>query len=122
MARTTQIPAAPPAEFPIYGLDASWPGARWLDSYGDAAAAAIVLVNLTLPAGPVTRPAGCRDDKEPAHPHRVLARSADRKLPQEQMPRTRQCAHLGDPRPGHAGGVSHRAGSAGQFVGYPLAW
>lgn len=27
---------SPPAGFPLYGVDASWPGARWLDSFGDA--------------------------------------------------------------------------------------
>jgi len=31
----TEIPASPPADFPVYGLDPSWPGARWLDSFGD---------------------------------------------------------------------------------------
>ena len=30
------VPASPPACFPLYGLDGSWPGARWLDSFGDA--------------------------------------------------------------------------------------
>lgn len=35
MARTGQVPASPAADFPIYGLDLSWPGARWLDSCGD---------------------------------------------------------------------------------------
>jgi hypothetical protein len=27
---------SPPVAFPVYGLDASWPGARWLDGFGDA--------------------------------------------------------------------------------------
>jgi hypothetical protein len=27
---------SPPADFPVYGLDASWPGTRWLESFGDA--------------------------------------------------------------------------------------
>jgi len=105
MTRSGQIPASPAAAFPVYGLDASWPGARWLDSYGDtlgdevrwvrlahqsqesgamvmvethsrpltdaeaarggepplqsvAFDAAFVLVNLTLPATSVPRPAG----------------------------------------------------------------
>jgi hypothetical protein len=26
---------SPPVAFPVYGLDASWPGARWLDGFGD---------------------------------------------------------------------------------------
>jgi hypothetical protein len=26
---------SPPVAFPLYGLDASWPGARWLDGFGD---------------------------------------------------------------------------------------
>jgi hypothetical protein len=30
------IPASPPLRFPLYGLDGSRPGERWLDSYGDA--------------------------------------------------------------------------------------
>jgi hypothetical protein len=29
-------PTSPPVAFPICGLDASWPGARWLDGFGDA--------------------------------------------------------------------------------------
>jgi hypothetical protein len=28
-------PASPPVAFPVYGLDASWPGTRWLDGFGD---------------------------------------------------------------------------------------
>jgi hypothetical protein len=105
MTRSGQIPASPPAAFPVYGLDASWPGTRWLDSFGDllgeqvrwvrlahqspesgamimvqthsrpltdaeaarggqsplqsvAFEVALVLVNLTLPAISVPRPAG----------------------------------------------------------------
>ena len=27
---------SPPADFPVYGLDAAWPGTRWLESFGDA--------------------------------------------------------------------------------------
>jgi hypothetical protein len=27
---------APPADFPVYGLDPAWPGGRWLESFGDA--------------------------------------------------------------------------------------
>jgi hypothetical protein len=27
---------SPPADFPAYGLDAAWPGSRWLESFGDA--------------------------------------------------------------------------------------
>ena len=30
-----RVPTSPPFDFPVYGLDASWPGARWLDSFGD---------------------------------------------------------------------------------------
>jgi hypothetical protein len=26
---------SPPVAFPVYGLDESWPGARWLDGFGD---------------------------------------------------------------------------------------
>jgi hypothetical protein len=29
------VPTSPPFGFPVYGLDASWPGARWLDVFGD---------------------------------------------------------------------------------------
>lgn len=29
------MPTSPPASFPIYGLDGSRPGARWLDLFGD---------------------------------------------------------------------------------------
>jgi hypothetical protein len=29
------VPTSPPIGFPVYGLDGSWPGARWLDSFGD---------------------------------------------------------------------------------------
>jgi hypothetical protein len=29
------VPTSPPFGFPVYGLDASWPGARWLDSFGN---------------------------------------------------------------------------------------
>lgn len=27
---------SPPVDFALYGLDASWPGARWLETFGDA--------------------------------------------------------------------------------------
>jgi hypothetical protein len=30
-----EVLASPPVGFPLYGLDGSRPGARWLDSYGD---------------------------------------------------------------------------------------
>jgi hypothetical protein len=30
-----RVPTSPPIGFPVYGLDGSWPGARWLDSFGD---------------------------------------------------------------------------------------
>jgi len=36
MRRRRQIPASPPAGFPVYGPDESWPGARWLEGFGDA--------------------------------------------------------------------------------------
>jgi hypothetical protein len=29
------VPTSPPFGFPVYGLDSSWPGTRWLDSFGD---------------------------------------------------------------------------------------
>ncbi len=29
------VPTSPPLDFSVYGLDASWLGARWLDSFGD---------------------------------------------------------------------------------------
>ena len=29
------VPTSSPLVFPVYGLDRSWPGARWLDSFGD---------------------------------------------------------------------------------------
>jgi hypothetical protein len=29
------VPTSPPIGFPVYGLDGPWPGARWLDSFGD---------------------------------------------------------------------------------------
>lgn len=29
------VPTSPPFDFSVYGLDALWPGARWLDSFGD---------------------------------------------------------------------------------------
>jgi hypothetical protein len=29
------MPTSPPVAFSVYGLDASWPGARWLDGFGD---------------------------------------------------------------------------------------
>jgi len=32
------VPTSPPIGFPVYGLDGSWPGARWLDSFGDQVA------------------------------------------------------------------------------------
>jgi hypothetical protein len=32
-----RVPTSPPIGFPVYGLDSSWPGARWLDSFGDQA-------------------------------------------------------------------------------------
>jgi hypothetical protein len=35
MRRRREDPASPPAAFPVHGLD-GWPGARWLDGFGDA--------------------------------------------------------------------------------------
>jgi hypothetical protein len=32
-----RVPTSPPVGFPVYGLDGSWPGTRWLDSFGDQA-------------------------------------------------------------------------------------
>jgi hypothetical protein len=29
------VPTSPSVAFPVYGLDVSWPGARWLDLFGD---------------------------------------------------------------------------------------
>ncbi len=29
------VPTSPAIGFPVYGLDGSWPGTRWLDSFGD---------------------------------------------------------------------------------------
>lgn len=29
-----EVPTSPPPAFPVYGLDESWPGARWLDGFG----------------------------------------------------------------------------------------
>jgi hypothetical protein len=29
-------PPSPPVDFPIYGLDTSWPGARWIELFGGA--------------------------------------------------------------------------------------
>jgi len=29
------VSASPPAGFPVYGLDTSWPGSRWLEMFGD---------------------------------------------------------------------------------------
>ena len=29
-------PPSPTVDFPLYGLDASWPGARWIESFGEA--------------------------------------------------------------------------------------
>ncbi len=105
MNRPARPAVSPPVDFPVYGLVPSWPGERWLDSYGDSVGdvirwlrlahrsrqggglvmvethsrartdaqsartgepalesvsfgAALVLVNLTLPAGSVARPPG----------------------------------------------------------------
>jgi hypothetical protein len=36
MAQPRQVPSSPPVDFPLYGLDGSWTGPRWLDSFGYA--------------------------------------------------------------------------------------
>ena len=36
MSLPRQVRPSPPADFPVYGLDAAWGGARWLESFGDA--------------------------------------------------------------------------------------
>ncbi len=36
MRHPRQVRPSPPADFPVYGLDAAWPGTRWLESFGDA--------------------------------------------------------------------------------------
>jgi hypothetical protein len=34
MSRPGQLIPVPPVDFPVYGLDDAWPGARWLESFG----------------------------------------------------------------------------------------
>jgi hypothetical protein len=36
MAGRGQVPTSPPVSFAVYGVDPALPGARWLESYGDA--------------------------------------------------------------------------------------
>jgi hypothetical protein len=36
MNRPGQVPPSPPIDFPVYGLDVSWPGSRWLELFGEA--------------------------------------------------------------------------------------
>jgi hypothetical protein len=36
MNRPRRVPPSPPVDFPVYGLDASWCGSRWLELFGDA--------------------------------------------------------------------------------------
>ena len=36
MSLPRQARPSPPADFPVYGLASAWPGARWLESFGDA--------------------------------------------------------------------------------------
>lgn len=36
MSRHGQLRPSPPVDFPVYGLDEAWRGARWLESFGDA--------------------------------------------------------------------------------------
>jgi hypothetical protein len=35
VTRSREISPSPPATFPVYGLDGSWSGSRWLDGFGD---------------------------------------------------------------------------------------
>jgi hypothetical protein len=37
---------SPPVDFALYGLDASWPGARWLETFGDAIGNPVLWVSL----------------------------------------------------------------------------
>jgi hypothetical protein len=36
MNRLRQVPPSPPVDFPVYGLDVSWRGSRWLELFGEA--------------------------------------------------------------------------------------
>jgi hypothetical protein len=36
MSPPRQVRPSPPVDFPVYGLAESWPGARWLELFGDA--------------------------------------------------------------------------------------
>lgn len=36
MSRHGQLRPSPPVDFPVYGLDEAWRGARWLELFGDA--------------------------------------------------------------------------------------
>jgi hypothetical protein len=36
MNRPDVVLTSPPVDFPVYGLDASWPASRWLELFGDA--------------------------------------------------------------------------------------
>ena len=36
MSRYGQLRPSPPVDFPVYGLDEAWRGARWLELFGDA--------------------------------------------------------------------------------------
>jgi hypothetical protein len=36
MNHPRRIPSSPPVDFPLYGLEASRPGSRWLELFGDA--------------------------------------------------------------------------------------
>jgi hypothetical protein len=35
VTHSREISPSPPVTFPVYGLDASWSGSRWLDGFGD---------------------------------------------------------------------------------------
>jgi hypothetical protein len=45
-AQPREIPPSPPVDFPVYGLDASWTGPRWLASYGYAIGDPVTWVSL----------------------------------------------------------------------------
>jgi hypothetical protein len=34
--RRDPLPSSPPVDFPLYGLEPSWPGPRWLELFGEA--------------------------------------------------------------------------------------
>jgi hypothetical protein len=40
------ISSSPPVDFPVYGLEPSWPGSRWLESFGDPIGDPVTWVSL----------------------------------------------------------------------------